>query len=168
LPALEQRKVVPEVAEWVAAHASPSDRIAAYRLNRWSTAFRFYVDRHVETLETPDEARRFFLQSGNFYCLMLDRVYEEFVNEGVPLVPIHEREGMWATSGRVLWRRRIPPTHFVVVTRRSAQSTIEHDGQLPSEYRHPEFKANPFKFYARLRELLPAHCVPLPNHRKAF
>jgi hypothetical protein len=36
---------------------------------------------------------------------------------GVALTVVYEREGMWATSGRVLWRRRLPPTHFVVVTR---------------------------------------------------
>ena len=41
---------------------------------------------------------------------------EEFVAQGVPLRVAYVREGMWATSGRVLWRRRIPPTRFVVVT----------------------------------------------------
>jgi len=35
----------------------------------------------------------------------------------VPLKKVYMREGMWATSGRVLWRRRLPPTRFVVVTR---------------------------------------------------
>ena len=47
LPALEQRKVVPDVARWVAMKASPIERVATYRLNRWNTAFRFYVARHV-------------------------------------------------------------------------------------------------------------------------
>ena len=57
LPALEQRKVVPDVARWVAAHASAEDRIATYRLNRWNPTFRFYVDRHTMPLETAVEAR---------------------------------------------------------------------------------------------------------------
>jgi hypothetical protein len=26
---------------------------------------------------------------------------------------------MWATSGQALWRKRIPPTRFVVVTRKT-------------------------------------------------
>ncbi len=43
--------------------------------------------------------------------------YDEFVAEGAPLRIVYEREGMWATSGRVLWRSRVPLTRFVVVTR---------------------------------------------------
>ena len=48
---------------------------------------------------------------------MLGSAYDEFVSQGVPLRIVYEREGMWATSGRVLWRERPPPTRFVVVTR---------------------------------------------------
>lgn len=117
LPALEERKVVPDQARWVASHASATDRIATYRLNRWNPAFRFYVDRHTEMLETPADARAFFEKPEPFYCAMLARAYEEFVAQGVPLRVVDLREGMWATSGRVLWRRRIPPARFVVVTR---------------------------------------------------
>ena len=117
MPALESRKVVPEMAAWVASHASASDRIAVYRLNRWTNVFRFYVDRPTVHLESPDEARRFFAAPSPFYCAMLQRTYEEFVAQGVPLRIVRERDGMWATSGRALWRRRIPPAHFVIVAR---------------------------------------------------
>jgi 4-amino-4-deoxy-L-arabinose transferase-like glycosyltransferase len=117
LPALEHRKIVPDLARWVAAQAQPADRIATYRLNRWNTAFRFYVDRHTEPLETPAEARAFFERPEPFYCAMLAPAFDEFVAQGVPLRVVYEREGMWATSGRALWRRRVPATQFVVVTR---------------------------------------------------
>jgi 4-amino-4-deoxy-L-arabinose transferase-like glycosyltransferase len=116
LPSLEQRKVVPDVAGWVVAHAGATDRVASYRLNRWSAAFRFYVDRHTAMLDAPDEAKAFFARAEPFYCVMLEPAYQEFVAQGVPLRVAYVREGMWATSGRVLWRRRIPPTRFVVVT----------------------------------------------------
>jgi 4-amino-4-deoxy-L-arabinose transferase-like glycosyltransferase len=117
MPALEQRKVVPGMAEWVASHASASDRVAVYRLNRWTNVFRFYVDRPTVHLGSPDEARQFFADPSPFYCAMLERTYEEFVAAGVPLKIVRERDGMWATSGRALWRRRIPPTRFVIVAR---------------------------------------------------
>ncbi len=39
LPALEQRKVVPDMARWVATRAQPDDRIASFRLNRWTPAY---------------------------------------------------------------------------------------------------------------------------------
>ena len=116
LPALERRKVIPDVARWVAAHAAATDRIASYRLNRWNPAFRFYVDRPTEMLEAAAEARAFFERAERFYCVMLEPAYEEFVAQGAPLRLVYLREGMWATSGRALWRRRIPPTRFVVVT----------------------------------------------------
>ena len=117
MPALEQRKVVPDLARWVAARASTTDRVATYRLNRWNTAFRFYVDRHTVLLESPEEAREFFARPGPFYCTMLARAYDEFVAQGVPLRVVYTREGMSATSGRVLWRRHVPATEFVIVTR---------------------------------------------------
>jgi hypothetical protein len=47
LPALEQRKVIPAMAEWVASRADADDRLASFRLNRWNPAYRFYVGRHI-------------------------------------------------------------------------------------------------------------------------
>lgn len=117
IPAFEQKKVVPEVARYVAAHATGSDHVATYRLNRWNTAFRFYVDRHVAMIDAPDEARRLMSGTVPFYCTMLQSSYEEFVAEGLPLRIVYQREGMWATSGRALWRGQPSLAQFVVVTR---------------------------------------------------
>jgi 4-amino-4-deoxy-L-arabinose transferase-like glycosyltransferase len=119
LPALERQKVVPDVARWVSARAGDSDRVATYRLNRWNTAFRFYVARHVAMIDSPQDATSLFNGSDPFYCTMLGSAYDEFIALGAPLRVVYEREGMWATSGRVLWRRGVPLTRFVVVTRSS-------------------------------------------------
>jgi hypothetical protein len=121
MPALEQRKVVPDVARWVAAHASATDRVSTYRLNRWNTAFRYYVDRHVAMIDAPDEALAMFTGNEKFYCTMMGTAYDEFVARGAPLRILYEREGMLATSGRVLWRSRPPLGRFVVVTRDDRQ-----------------------------------------------
>jgi len=118
MPALEQRKVVPDVARWVSSHAHPDARVALYRLNRWSNTFRFYVDRHAPHLESADEARAFFNEPEPFYCVMTGQIFDEFAAQGVPLQALYEREGMWVTSGRALWRRRLPPTRFVIVSRK--------------------------------------------------
>ena len=82
LPALEQQKVVPDVARWVATRAAGSDRVASYRLNRWNTAFRFYVGRHVAMIDAPDEARALFNGDERFFCTMLRPAYDTFVAEG--------------------------------------------------------------------------------------
>ncbi len=118
LPALEEGKVVDDVARWVAANARQESRVGMYRLNRWRNSFRFYVDRHATEMDGVEEARAFFDRPGPFYCAMLGPAYDELVAQGLPLSVVYERDGMWATSGRALWRRRIPPTRFVVVSRK--------------------------------------------------
>ena len=117
LPALEQRKVVDDIARWVAARAEPEARIASFRLNRWTPAFRFYVDRPTAFLEDPKEAAAFFAAPGPFFCAMHRSAYDEFIALGIPLTIVQERDGLWATSGRALWRRREAPARFVIVSR---------------------------------------------------
>jgi 4-amino-4-deoxy-L-arabinose transferase-like glycosyltransferase len=117
LPALEQRKVVPDVARFVAGRATTTDRVATYRLNRWNTAFRFYVSRHVAMIDAPDQALALFNGREPFYCTMSGAAFDEFLERGARLRIVYEREGMSATSGRVLWRRQVPLTRFVVATR---------------------------------------------------
>lgn len=116
LPALEQRKVVPDMARWVTTRAQPTDRIASFRLNRWNPAYRFYVGRHTTFLEDAAEAETYFNEAQPFYCVMRRDAYDEFVAHGAGIQIVYEREGMWATSGRALWRTNTPLTRFVVVS----------------------------------------------------
>src|SRR4029079_7274962 len=60
LPALEEQKVGPPIARWVTASGRATDRVASYRLNRWTAAFRCSVGRHVAMIDAPDEARALF------------------------------------------------------------------------------------------------------------
>src|SRR5205814_2792501 len=64
LPALEQRKVIPDVGRWVASEVAADARVGTYRLNRWSNAFRFYADRHVVHMDGPEQIRAFFDADG--------------------------------------------------------------------------------------------------------
>jgi len=117
MPAIERQKVVDDVAAWVAGEAGPDAVIASYRLNRWNPSFRFHVGRHVEFLENPHEAEALFASSEPYFCIMRRDALDEFVARGVKLDVRLERRGMWATSGRVLWRNQIPTARFVVVTK---------------------------------------------------
>jgi 4-amino-4-deoxy-L-arabinose transferase-like glycosyltransferase len=117
MPAIERQKVVDDVAAWVAGEAGPDAVIASYRLNRWNPAFRFHVGRHVEFLEDPQDAETFFASSEPYFCVMRRDALDEFIARGVKLDVRLERHGMWATSGRVLWRNQIPTARFVVVTK---------------------------------------------------
>jgi 4-amino-4-deoxy-L-arabinose transferase-like glycosyltransferase len=115
LPALEPHKIAPDLARYVSGRAADGDRIATYRLNRLTPAFRFYVHRHTEFLETATAAETFFSAGGSFYCVMAHEAYEELTARGARLAILYERQGMWVTSGRLLFRNRPAPTTFVVV-----------------------------------------------------
>jgi 4-amino-4-deoxy-L-arabinose transferase-like glycosyltransferase len=118
LPALERRKVMDDMGHWVAAQrfaAAAAPRVASYRLP--NPAFRFYAEQHVTFLDGAAESRAFFDAPGPFYCLMRKAAFDGFVAQGVPLQIAYEREGLSVTSGRVLWRRHLPETHFVLATR---------------------------------------------------
>jgi 4-amino-4-deoxy-L-arabinose transferase-like glycosyltransferase len=115
LPALEEGKVAPHLARFVVSTATAGDRVASYRLNRLTPAFRFYVNRHMQFLHGAAEAEAFFTSGEPFLCAMAKEAYDEFVAKGVPLAILYQREGMWVTSGRALSRDREPLTQFVVV-----------------------------------------------------
>ena len=116
MPALEQKKVVDDVARTLAGQATPGDRVASYRMDRWNPVIRFYSQRHVSFLTEPAEASAFFRAPGPFYCIMRRPAFDEFVAQGIPLRIVNQAEGMWATSGRALWRKQITLTSFVLVT----------------------------------------------------
>ncbi|MGE3956387.1 MAG: ArnT family glycosyltransferase [Vicinamibacterales bacterium] len=114
MPRLEEGKVIPDVARWVDAHAGPGDRIATFRLNRWNTAYRFYVNRPVTLVESDEEARHFFSAPGPYYIVTSGVLYDALRAAGVPLRVAYERQGRWVTSGRALWRRGGADTRFIV------------------------------------------------------
>jgi hypothetical protein len=72
------------------------------------------ADRMVEFLNARDSTGPGGAKP--FYGVMLAEGYDELVARGMPLEIVYAREGMWATSGRALWRKGIPATKFVVVT----------------------------------------------------
>ena len=63
-----------------------------------------------------ETSKPFFNAPTPFFCVMRRSAFDEFVAQGVRIQVVHEREGMWATSGRALWRTHTPMARFVVVT----------------------------------------------------
>ena len=72
------------------------------------------IDRHAEHLDAPEQAVALFGTTEPFYCVMPGQFFDEFTALGLPIEAVYERDGMWVTSGRALWRRALPPTRFVV------------------------------------------------------
>ena len=119
LPAFERAKPVRQLATWVVQNTEADDRVASYRMARWSGSWRFYVNRPSPVLETADQARAFFAGSGRAYCLMLEQDYEQLRKQGIPLKVIHQQEGLFTTTGRALAHaagRRSGWRWFLIVT----------------------------------------------------
>lgn len=102
LPAFEQLKPTRRLARMVATTAAAEDHIGMFRMNRWSSSWRFYVGRHSERLETVDELRMFFARPGRHYCAMLRRDYDRLIADGFQLRIVYEEEGLFTTTGRAL------------------------------------------------------------------
>lgn len=117
MPALEREKVVPDVAAWVRSQATPAHRIATVRLNRWNSAYRYYVERHTLMLETDREVEELLASAEPFFCVLMKPDFDDLAARGIKLDIVYRREGLRVTSGRALWRRNRDIAEFLVTTR---------------------------------------------------
>jgi hypothetical protein len=70
-------------------------------------------------LESDEDSRQFFSDTSPYYCVMTRQLYEALRAAGVPLKVVYSQRGLWATSGRALWRREAERTEFVVTANAS-------------------------------------------------
>jgi 4-amino-4-deoxy-L-arabinose transferase-like glycosyltransferase len=123
LPAFEELKPTRRLARVVAMTAGADDHIGMFRLNRWSSSWRFYVGRHSERLETDADLHKFFATPGRHYCAMLRRDYDRLAAQGFRLRIVHQEEGLFTTTGRALRRGAAAGREaFIVVTEQSERA----------------------------------------------
>jgi 4-amino-4-deoxy-L-arabinose transferase-like glycosyltransferase len=116
LPAVERFKPVRPLADVFSARASPQAAMGGYRLMLPSLVY--YAGRHVQSLETPDEARAFFSGSSEAWSIVDDHRWPE-LQEAVPgLCVVAERPRMDPTLADVVAGR--PPGDVLLVTNRCA------------------------------------------------
>lgn len=117
VPEIERAKPVKSLARWVAATVPHNGAVGAYRMDRWNTSWRFYVERKVHQMESPEQLLEFLRQPGPHYCVMMRTDFEALSAAGYPLVIVQERVGLSNTSGRAIQRKgRKNWKRFVVVT----------------------------------------------------
>jgi 4-amino-4-deoxy-L-arabinose transferase-like glycosyltransferase len=102
LPFVERAKPVKDLAQWVGANIPVTGVVGAYRMDRWNTSWRFYVERPVAQIDTPDQFGEFLRQPGRHVCVMLRSDFDELVAAGYSLHVEQERIGLFTTTGRVL------------------------------------------------------------------
>jgi 4-amino-4-deoxy-L-arabinose transferase-like glycosyltransferase len=103
VPGFERAKPTKHLAEWTASNTT-SSVAAAYRMTRWNPSWRFYVNRPVEILEMPDQLDAFLERNEGSACLMLKSDLEVLTSAGYRLRILHERPGLFVTSGRAILR----------------------------------------------------------------
>lgn len=120
LPAFEELKPTRRLARMVATAAGADDHIGTFRLNQWTSSWRFYVGRHSDWLETDADLRRFFATPGRHFCAMLRSDYDRLVADGFRLRIVHQEEGLFTTAGRALRRGAAARRDaFIAVTEQS-------------------------------------------------
>lgn len=115
LPVIERQKVVADVARWTTTTAGSSTPVCGYRLNRWNNSMLFYSGRLVRLFDSPEQFRDAAAKEQTLLCLTTKEGLDELTQAGLELSVLHEREGLWATSGRALWRTGPQLTRFVVI-----------------------------------------------------
>jgi 4-amino-4-deoxy-L-arabinose transferase-like glycosyltransferase len=116
-PVLELEKVVKPMASALAPKLEVSDRVGAYKLDRWKTSWRFYVGHNTEQMDRPEEADAFFAKPGRFYCMMSSESLDQLRERGLRLRVVAEAEGLNMTSGRTHTQRGVKlRRRFVIVT----------------------------------------------------
>jgi len=117
LPVLEQMKPTRRLAQIVSTTAQPEDHVATFRMNRWRSSWRFYVDRHADNLETPADLEHFLARPGRHYCAMMRQDYDNLGLADLGLRVIHEERGLFTTTGRGLRAgNKSPDNRFIVVS----------------------------------------------------
>lgn len=115
LPVIEKQKVVADVTRWATTTADLSTPLCGYRLNRWNNSLLFYAGRLVSLFDSPEQFRDAAAKEQALLCLTTKEGVDELTRAGLRVSVLHEREGLWATSGRALWRTGPQLTTFVVI-----------------------------------------------------
>jgi hypothetical protein len=105
-PVLEQTRPTALVARRLRRISGPDAPTGLYRLERWRSSLRYYLDRPIERLEQPDEASAFFAQSRPVYVVMLRREYDALVKRGLPIRLVVQQRAVVGTTGTGLRRQR--------------------------------------------------------------
>lgn len=125
-PLLDEVTPSRELGRTLVATAAPDDRLAIYQLSKWQASLRYYADRPVIPLETPEEVAQFFTASGRGYCVMRRADLRRLRNKGLSLRPLYGRPAVTrSVGGRGLRRQRW--AEVVVVAYDAAEPTATGD-----------------------------------------
>jgi hypothetical protein len=105
LPILERSRPASQIGRWIAKHASNSDAVALYRLDRFRATTRYYAARPIARIDDVESLRTFVMQPGRAYVVMLRDDFEQVRAAGIQISEVLARRAVVATSGKGLRRQ---------------------------------------------------------------
>jgi 4-amino-4-deoxy-L-arabinose transferase-like glycosyltransferase len=106
VPILERARPTAAVAEALRPQLTADARVGLYRLEKWRFSLRYYLQRPVTRLQTPEDVQAFLEVGTPAYLLMLDEDFTRLRDRGIDLRCISERPAVTGTSGRGLRKQR--------------------------------------------------------------
>jgi hypothetical protein len=98
MPALEHVRPTALVARTLHAHA-PSDAPAAiYRLEQWRASLRYYAERPLARISSPEDARAFLRDGRDRYIILTRRDYRALKNAGIELREVYRCRAVVGTT----------------------------------------------------------------------
>jgi 4-amino-4-deoxy-L-arabinose transferase-like glycosyltransferase len=105
-PVLEQVRPTARVARYLARVTPPEAPVGLYQLERWRGSLRYYLNRPIQRLETPEEISAFLSRPQPVYVVMLRRDYVELRQQGAPVHLLTAHRAVVGTTGRGFRRQR--------------------------------------------------------------
>jgi 4-amino-4-deoxy-L-arabinose transferase-like glycosyltransferase len=105
-PVFEQTRPTAAVAKRLRRVAEPDAAIGLYRLERWRSSLRYYVDRPIVRLETPEDVLAFVSSDRPVYVVLRRNEYDSLRRGGAPIREVMRHRAVIGTSGRGLRRQQ--------------------------------------------------------------
>jgi hypothetical protein len=116
LPMLDHLRPTALVARTLRDHAVPEAPAAIYRLEQWRASLRFYAERPLAGLATPESVREFFDSPNPRYIVMVRRDYRALRNVGFKLHEVFRCRAVVGTTRMRAGLRRQQWDDLVIVT----------------------------------------------------
>lgn len=119
-PTLENTRPTPRLARALYDHTAADAPAGIYRLEQWRSSLRYYAERPLAALATPEDVERFVATSRQVYMIMRRRDYQALRTGGLELHEVFHCRGVVGTRKSRSGLRRQEWGQLVVVTNRRA------------------------------------------------
>jgi hypothetical protein len=104
-PVLERTRPTALVGRYLARNAGATAPVGLFRLERLRASLRYYAERPVTRIESPDEMRAFLAQTRQVYVVLRRAEFNALRETGVPIHLVRHYRAVVGTTGRGLRRQ---------------------------------------------------------------